>query len=494
MGAPEWRFRFIRGEADVTTETDPDAGRQDEAGASGPEIEAAAVEAPPAPVDLTPDVSALARVLSFGPGDVVDGTVVKLEADGVLLDLGTWREGFVPARELSVSGSGRPDELVAVGDRVRALVLTASAADPLVRLSTARLELGEAWKSIEDAVAGDGIVTGKVVAAVKGGLRADVGVEGFVPASLVDVRPVADLTPYVGQDVTAKIIEADAKRYRVVLSRRAVLEEERRSQRAEVMRTIKAGDVVEGVISTVTEIGAFVDVGGADGLVHVSELTWGRQRDPRKLVKSGQTVSVKVLEVDPSRDRISLSLRQTTENPWDTFVRSHREGEVVSGTVTKNMEFGSFVEVADGVEGLVHVSELSAQRVESPDDVVKAGDAVQVRILDIDSARRRLSLSVRAVDEPEAARRGGGGRGGGGGGRGGGGRGGGRGRRGGGFGRQSFGESGGGGLSGALSKESLGELEALKASLGGDAGDAGDAGTDAGTDAGDSSDDGTGSS
>lgn len=471
----------------MTTETDPDPGQQPE-----PAVEEPTADAVPEPVDLTPEVSAPARALAFAAGDVVEGTVVKLEADGALVDLGTWREGFVPTRELSVAGNTRPDELLAVGDRVRTLVLTASAADPLVRLSTARLELDEAWKSIEAAAAGEGIVTGTVVAAVKGGLRVDVGVEGFVPASLVDVRPVADLTPYVGQDVTAKIIEADPKRFRVVLSRRAVLEEERQAQRADVMRTIKPGDVVDGVVSTVTEIGAFVDVGGADGLVHVSELSWGRQRDPRKVVRPGTAVQVKVLEVDPSRDRISLSLRQTSENPWDAFVRAHRVSEVVSGTVTKNMEFGSFVEVADGVEGLVHVSELAPHRIERPDDVVKVGDTVQVRIIDIDSARRRLSLSVRAVEEPEDARRtggggggggrGGGGRGGGGGGRGGGGGGGGRGRRGGGFGRQSFGESGGGGLSAALSKDSLGALEALKASLDDDG--SGEPGSDSDSDVG----------
>lgn len=420
-------------------------------------------------VDLTPAVSEHVRALPFATGDTVEGTVVKLESDGVLVDLGTWREGFVPARELAVAASSRPDALHAIGDRVRARVLSASVSDPLVRLSPARLQLEDAWSVIEAAAAGDGIVTGKVGAAVKGGLRVDVGVEGFIPASLVDVRPIADLSPFVGQEVTAKIIEADAKRFRVVLSRRAVVEGERKLQRDDVMERLRPGDVVDGVVSSVTDIGAFVDVGGADGLVHVSELTWGRQRDPRKVVSPGTQVQVKVLEVDPSRDRISLSLRQTTENPWDTFVRSHSVGEVVTGTVTKNMEFGSFVEVADGVEGLVHVSELAPQRVERPDDVVKVGDPVQVRIVDIDSGRRRLSLSVRAVDEPEGARRatsggGGGGRGGRGG-RGGGGAGGGRGRRGGGFGRQSFGESDGDGLSTALSKDSLGALEALKASL-----------------------------
>jgi len=446
----------------------------------GSETEAASGEpepsAPPEPVDVTPSAPAApARQLPFATGDVIEATVVKLDHDGATLDLGTWREGFVPLKEISAASAVRPDQAVTIGENVRVLVLAATPSDPLVRASIARVELDEAWKRIDEAVAGDGLVTGKVVAAVKGGIRVDVGIDGFVPASLVDVRPVADLSPYVGQEITCRVIEADKKRYRVVLSRRAVIEVERQSRRKEIFESIKPGDVIDGVVSSVTDIGAFVDVGGADGLVHVTEMSWSRARDPKKLAKAGQEVKVEVLEVDPSRDRISLSMKRVQENPWDTFVRAHRVGEVISGTVTKNIDFGSFVEVADGVEGLVHVSELAPHRVERPSDVVKVGDEVQVRIIDIDSARRRLSLSVRAVEEPEDSRRpprggGGGGRGGGGGGGGrGGGRGGGGGGRrgGGGFGRQSFGE-GSGGLADALSASSLEALESLKAQLGSD--------------------------
>jgi len=240
-----------------------------------------------------------------------------------------------------------------------------------------------------------GTVTGQVIEVVKGGLIVDIGLRGFLPASLVDLRRVRDLQPFVGEPIEAKVIELDRNRNNVVLSRRAYLEEEQAEQRHAFLADLKEGDVREGVVSSVVNFGAFVDLGGMDGLVHVSELSWRHVNHPGEIVTVGDKVKVKVLEVDYGRERISLSIRQTAEDPWETFARDADVGTIVDGRVTKTVPFGAFVSVGEGVEGLVHVSEIAMHHVESPELELSIGQEVKVKVTEIDADRRRVSLSIK---------------------------------------------------------------------------------------------------
>jgi small subunit ribosomal protein S1 len=226
----------------------------------------------------------------------------------------------------------------------------------------------------------------------------DLGVRGFMPASLLDVRRVADLDQFLGQTVLAKVIELNRSRNNVVLSRRAVLEEERKGQRQAILEKLEPGLIVEGQISNIVDFGAFVDLDGIDGLIHISELSWSHVNHPSEILSIGQTVEVKVLDIDRDRQRISLGLKQTQEDPWQRVVDTYHVGDELEGSVTKVVAFGAFVEILEGVEGLVHISELAQQHVENPREIVAPGDEVKVKILEIDSERRRLSLSIKRVE------------------------------------------------------------------------------------------------
>jgi small subunit ribosomal protein S1 len=238
-----------------------------------------------------------------------------------------------------------------------------------------------------------------VIEVVKGGLILDLGVRGFLPASLVDIRRVQDLDEYLGQELRSKVIELNRSRNNVVLSRRAVLEDERKEQRQQILDKLAPGAVVEGTISNIVDFGAFVDLEGMDGLIHISELSWSHVNHPSEVLEIGQKVNVKVLDIDRDRQRISLGLKQTQTDPWQQVLESYGEGDVVSGKVTKVVTFGAFVEILPGVEGLVHISELAQHHVENPREVVSQGDTVNVRILEVDAERRRLSLSLKRVDD-----------------------------------------------------------------------------------------------
>src|SRR6266487_1401097 len=287
----------------------------------------------------------------FNDGDIVEGTIVKVDLDEVLLDIGYKTEGVIPSRELSIK---------------------------------------------------HGVVTGTVIEVVKGGLILDIGLRGFLPASLVEMRRVRDLQPYVGQEIEAKIIELDKNRNNVVLSRRAWLEQTQSEVRMNFLTQLQKGQIRKGVVSSIVNFGAFVDLGGVDGLVHVSELSWKHVDHPSEVAAVGQEVEVEVLDVDLERERVSLSLKATQEDPWREFERKHATGEVITGTVTKIVPFGAFVRVGEGIEGLVHISELSDQHVESPEQVVSVGQQVRVKVVDVDVSRRRISLSTRRVaEEPE---------------------------------------------------------------------------------------------
>jgi len=332
-------------------------------------------------------------------GQIVEGTVVKIDHDEVLLDIGYKSEGVIPARELSIRNDVDPSEIVSLGERIEALVLTKEDKEGRLVLSKKRAQYERAWGTIEKIKEEEGVVSGPVIEVVKGGLIVDIGLRGFLPASLVELRRVRDLAPYVGRTVDAKIIELDKNRNNVVLSRRAWLEETQKEQRDDFLTNLKPGEVRRGVVSSVVNFGAFVDLGGMDGLVHVSELSWKHVDHPGSVVAVGDEIEVQVLEVDLDRERISLSLKATQQDPWQQFASAHQVGELVYGRVTKLVPFGSFVQVGDGIEGLVHISEMSAHHVDLPEQVVTPGEELWVKIIDLDLQRRRISLSIKQAAE-----------------------------------------------------------------------------------------------
>lgn len=332
-------------------------------------------------------------------GQLVTGSVVRVDRDEVLLDIGYKSEGVIPARELSIRNAVDPSEVVSVGDVIEALVLQKEDKEGRLVLSKKRAQYERAWGTIEEVKERDGVVSGPVIEVVKGGLIIDIGLRGFLPASLVELRRVRDLQPYVGKSLDAKIIELDKNRNNVVLSRRAFLEETQKEQREDFLANLQPGEVRSGVVSSVVNFGAFVDLGGMDGLIHVSELSWKHVDHPGSVVAVGDEVTVQVLEVDLDRERISLSLKATQQDPWQEFATSHRVGELVYGRVTKLVPFGSFVQVGDGIEGLVHISEMSAHHVDLPEQVVTPGEELWVKIIDIDLQRRRISLSIKQAAE-----------------------------------------------------------------------------------------------
>jgi small subunit ribosomal protein S1 len=350
--------------------------------------------------DLTPEelVDAVeASLRDFKDGDIVEGTVVKIDRDEVLLDIGYKSEGVIPAKELSIRHDVDPNEVVHVGDRIEALVLQKEDKEGRLILSKKRAQYERAWGRIEDVMQSGGTIKGPVIEVVKGGLIVDIGLRGFLPASLVDLRRVRDLHPYVGQEIEAKIIELDRNRNNVVLSRRAFLEESQSEGRKKFLESLQKGERRKGVVSSIVNFGAFVDLGGVDGLVHVSELSWKHVDHPSEVVQVGQEVEVEVLDVDLERERVSLSLKATQEDPWKEFERKYQAGEIIEGQVTKLVPFGAFVRVAPGIEGLVHISELSDQHVDSPESLLSVGDKVRVKVIEVDVARRRISLSMRQV-------------------------------------------------------------------------------------------------
>jgi small subunit ribosomal protein S1 len=382
--------------------------------ASTPEVPAAATEAPPAAEaapaapaapaeperDLTPEelIEALeASFKDFNDGDIVDGEVVKIDRDEVLLDIGYKSEGVIPSKELSIRHDVDPNEVVKVGDQIEALVLQKEDKEGRLILSKKRAQYERAWGRIEEVMTSGETIKGPVIEVVKGGLILDIGLRGFLPASLVDLRRVRDLHPFVGTELEAKIIELDRNRNNVVLSRRAFLEESQSEGRKTFLQSLQKGERRKGTVSSIVNFGAFVDLGGVDGLVHVSELSWKHVDHPQEVVTVGQEVEVEVLDVDLERERVSLSLKATQEDPWKEFERTSTAGSIIDGQVTKLVPFGAFVRVAPGIEGLVHISEISHEHVDSPESVLSVGDEVKAKVIDVDVSRRRVSLSMRQV-------------------------------------------------------------------------------------------------
>ena len=351
--------------------------------------------------ELIPDYDSTFPIIN--EGEVVRGKVVRVDKDEVLIDIGYKSEGVIPVSELSIRRSVNPSDEVNIGDEIDALVMTKEDADGRLILSKKRARFEMAWKRIEQAAESGEPVEGTVIEVVKGGLILDLGVRGFLPASLVDIRRVQDLDEFMGQTLRCKVIELNRSRNNVVLSRRAVLEEERKEMRQAILDRLSPGDVVTGTISNIVDFGAFVDLEGIDGLIHISELSWSHVNHPSELLEIGQEVQVKVLDIDRERQRISLGLKQTQSDPWQQVIDSYDQGDVVDGKVTKVVTFGAFIEIVPGVEGLVHISELAQHHVENPREVVSQGDTVKARIIEMDPERRRLSLSLKSVEGEEGA-------------------------------------------------------------------------------------------
>jgi len=339
------------------------------------------------------------------PGDIVHGRIVRMADDHVLVDVGYKSEGVIPLSELTYRKVASAAEAVALDEEIDAMVLSVDGEEGALRLSKRRAEEAKAWDELTEAYEAGRVVDAPVVEAVKGGLVADIGARGFIPASQVERGYAQELQPYVGQTLRVKIIELDRVKHRVILSRKVVLEEERKSNRERIWESITESQVLHGTVKSLTDFGAFIDLGGVDGLLHVSEMSWGRIQHPSEVLHEGQEIDVKVLRLDRERGRISLGYKQVLPNPWDTVEQRYPVNSVAHGKVVRLATFGAFVELEPGVDGLVHISQLADHHVTRPGEVVSVGDEVDVKVLRVDPVERRVSLSLREAGEFQTPKR-----------------------------------------------------------------------------------------
>lgn len=344
------------------------------------------------------------EVKTLRKGELVSGTVVQINNDEILVDVGAKSEGVVPIRELA-SYKADPQEVVKVGDKIDVIVIKAEDEEGRIILSKERADVQKNWAKLQADMENNTVVDGVVREVVKGGLIVDVGVRAFLPASLVDVGYVEDLSKYLNETIKVRIIEMNDNRKKVVLSRKVVLEEEQTKARVELFQKIEEGHTVKGTVRRLTDFGAFVDIGGVDGLLHISEMAWYRVNHPSDVVSVGDEIEVKVLKVDRENEKVSLGLKQVLPNPWDNVEEKYAVGSVVPAKVVRLAPFGAFVQLEAGVEGLVHISHLAEQHVEKPEDVVSEGQEINVKILSVDPAEKRIRLSIREVNrEPKPQR------------------------------------------------------------------------------------------
>lgn len=325
-------------------------------------------------------------------GDVVEGTVIQVNPDSVVVDVGYKSEGVIPLSEFSVDG--QPVE-INVDDKIDVLFERAENESGLIGLSKEKADRQKVWNSLEE----DAVVEGKIVSRIKGGLSVDIGVNAFLPGSQVDLRPVRNLDKLIGENFDFKIIKLNKRRGNIVLSRRVLLENERESQRADTLETLEEGQVVEGVVKNLTDYGAFIDLGGIDGLLHITDMSWGRVTHPSDILAVGDTINVKVLKFDREKERVSLGLKQTAPDPWLSVADKYPVGGKVSGKVVSLTDYGAFVELEEGVEGLIHVSEMSwTKRIKHPNKILSIGDEVEIVVLAMDTDNRRISLGLKQVE------------------------------------------------------------------------------------------------
>lgn len=331
-------------------------------------------------------------------GEFLTGKVVQINDDGVMVDIGYKTEGFIPLNQLTHRRDANPHELVEVGQEVKVVVLRVNHSEGQVLLSKRQADVEGAWLAIVEAHEKGEVLEATCVEQVKGGLIVDIGLRGFIPASHVDLRPVSDLSDFVGEVMKLQILEIDRNRRKVVLSRKKALESERAQKKEATMGDLTEGQIIQGEVARLTAFGAFVNLGGVDGLVHISEMSWKRIKHPSEVVRVGEQVDVRVLGIDPKKERISLSLKQARPDPWQEMDRNFSVGSIVPGKVTKLAKNYAFVEVMDGVEGLVPLSELSEFRVSKSSDVLQVGQDVKVCVIDLKSDQRRMTLSVRQAE------------------------------------------------------------------------------------------------
>lgn len=339
--------------------------------------------------------SASTKEQDFRVGDVVTGTVVEVQSDYVLVDINYKSEGLIPINEFRMVDGVRQ---VKAGDQVEVLIDRIENENGMIALSKDKADMLRAWTDISKAAENEEIIEGTVVAKVKGGLSVDIGVKAFLPGSQIDLRPVRNMDVYLGKKYKFKVIKFNKKRGNIVLSRRAILEEERDSLKAQTADTMKEGATVVGLVKNVTDYGAFIDLGGLDGLLHITDMSWGRVKHPSELINVGDEITVKILKYDTEKERVSLGLKQLTEDPWNEVKSKYTIGSRVKGKVVSVAEYGAFVELGDGVEGLIHVSEMSwTKRVKHANQVVEVGQEVEVQVLEIDSENRRISLGMKQL-------------------------------------------------------------------------------------------------
>ncbi len=339
-------------------------------------------------------------MINLNDGDLIKGRVVKIDKDEVLVDVGFKSEGVIPLNELSIRNDVKPVDILNVDDEIEIMVLQKEDQDGRLILSKKRAEVEQNFDRIEKIYESGDTVEGEIIECVKGGLIVDIGLRGFLPASLIDVRKTRDLQSYIGEKCVCKIIEVDRNRNNVVLSRKVIIEDERKEQRKEILDKMEVGQVRKGIITSIADFGAFVDVDGIDGLVHISELSWNHVKHPSEVVVANQEVDVEILDIDYEKQRLSLGLKQTQKDPWLEKVKKYSVREIVKGKVTRIVKFGLFVQIDDDLEGLVHISELSTGTVKRPSDVAKIGDELTVRIIDINMDKRRMAFSVKQVENP----------------------------------------------------------------------------------------------
>lgn len=330
----------------------------------------------------------------FSPGDVVKGTVVSVHEDFVLVDINYKSEGMIPASEFV----GDSIKSVKPGDELEVYIEKIENENGMVVLSKDKADMVHAWNEISRAVENEEVVEGLVVAKVKGGLSVDIGVKAFLPGSQIDLRPVRNLDVYLGKKYRFKVIKFNKKRGNIVLSRRALLEEERETLRTQTLDAMKEGSIVTGSVKNITDYGAFIDLGGMDGLLHITDMSWGRIKHPSEVLNVGDDIEVKVLKYDNEKERVSLGLKQLQADPWESVKDKYIVGTKVQGKIVSLTDYGAFVDLGDGVEGLIHVSEMSwAKRVKHPSQIVKVTDEVDVQVLEIDQPNRRISLGMKQL-------------------------------------------------------------------------------------------------
>lgn len=342
---------------------------------------------------------AMDNFVSLKKGDTVKGTVVKVEDNQVTVSLGYKYDGIIPLRELSAVHLDSAVGVVEVGQELELKVVSIDDDKERLVLSKRQIDSEKAWDKLQSLYEKGEALEVTVADVVKGGLVVDVGVRGFIPASMVERHFVEDFSDYKGRSFLVKIKEIDRENNKVILSRKEVLDEEFEANKQRIMESLEVGQEIEGTVQRLTPFGAFVDIGGIDGLVHVSEISWQHVAHPKDVVSEGQTVKVKVLKVDPAAGKISLSMKAAQPGPWETAADKFKTGDIVTGTVRRIVSFGAFVEIAPGVEGLVHISQIAHRHIATPFEVLKEGQEVTAKILDFNPSDKRVSLSIKETEE-----------------------------------------------------------------------------------------------